>query len=336
MSSCLDEKITCELINVKAQDILNNLEQIAPNYDSTIILTIQQSYIKTYFCKNEEIKFLSSSKVTKDKYYSQIQYLTTSNTYIAIPQSQILISTLYGVNSRKFMQKVKHQFYSCQSLLLNKKENILFLTEFNQIEVFEKQIIGWKSIDLLQTLSNRDSICSLCLSPEEDYLVTSTSNYYSGSPAIVVYRKKVVDNQKYWMLTQGISSDSGELWGFVNNFQFLFLNFDSLQIYTENQQNKKFENTNTIQFEIPYFQCKSFAFLHQHQILLIITINSIYVMKLQEEKKLLLKQQIQINLSQLIKSNPASMQFNSILTKDGKYLFIWNGVKTQVMSLTNL
>ncbi|CAD8129797.1 unnamed protein product [Paramecium sonneborni] len=336
MHFCQDDKIVCEFLNLNGKSLLNNLEQISFNNDSTIVLTIQKSYIQAYFYKNEDLKSITSFQVLKYAYFSQLQYLTFSNSFIAIPNSQILISSLSGLNSRKFMLKVQHDLGACYKLFLNKNENFLFISYRNDIHIFEKQIIGWKCIDKLESLSNRDSIEYLCLNPEENHLVIHTSNGYSGSLAIVIFNKKSIENQIQWVMKQRISQGNGELLGFVNNFQFLFQDYDRLQIYSLNKENLKFESTNSINFGAPNYQFQSLAFWHKNSTLFIITKNSIRIMQFQEYQKLRQRQLIQIDLSELTEADVGTNQFHSILTKDGKYLFIWNRKKTQIIKILNI
>ncbi|CAD8211134.1 unnamed protein product [Paramecium pentaurelia] len=335
MNICQDSKINCQLTDLKTESILNDLEQITFNNDSTIVITIQKSYIQAYFQKNEDLKSISSFNVLKDKYYSQLQYLTFSNSFIAIPKSQILISSLNGLNARKFILKIDHGLGLCYKLLLNKNENILFLSYFNEIRIFQKQIIGWKCIDTLQSLSHRDTIQQLCLNFEEDHLVIHTSNGYSGSPTILVYRKKSIEQQIQWVIKQRISVENGMICGFINNNQFLFSDNYSLQFYTQNKDNQKFESENYYNFILSNYQFKSFAFQHQNQVLFIITKNELSVIQLQEQQKLKQRQLIQIDLSKLLEEDVSTVAFNSILTKDGKYLYIWNRKKTKIIRILN-
>ncbi|CAD8112403.1 unnamed protein product [Paramecium sonneborni] len=333
MSFYQDQKMVFEFINLKSENILNNLKQISFNDDSTILLTIQKSQIQTYFNKRENLKRISSFKVPKDAYFSQLQYLTFTNQFIAIPKSQILISSLCTLNSKKIVLKVQHNFCSCYKLLLNKNENILFISYFNEIHIFEKQIIAWQCIDTLQSLSHRDTIEQISLSLDEDQLVIHTSNGYSGSPAILVYKKQYIDKQIQWVLKQRINQENGELIGFLNNNQFLFLDYYSTQIYTLNKENQKFECTNSINFRQSNFQFKSFVFWHKNQILLIITQDNISVMQLQKLQILSQLQSIQIDISKSIDVDFATNEFHSILTNDGKYLFIWNKRNTQIIRI---
>ncbi|CAD8075935.1 unnamed protein product [Paramecium primaurelia] len=136
MNICQDSKITCQLTDIKTESNFNDFEQIIFNNDSTIQL--------------------------KDKYYSQLQYLTFSNPLIAIPKSQILIQSLNNQNARIFILNIDYSLGLCYKLLLNKNENILFLNKFNEVRIFLK-INNWIKVYCYITITKQQGYNSIIM-----------------------------------------------------------------------------------------------------------------------------------------------------------------------------
>ncbi|CAD8197465.1 unnamed protein product [Paramecium octaurelia] len=337
MNDINEKEIDCQLINLSNLDVLNCLEYIAFNSNSTIVLAIQENIINSYFFKNNYLKRISSIKESRkdNDNLKQLEYLKASNSILTTNQQNILIAKLNCLNSRKFLQKIGHGLFDgCQTMLFNQTQNNLFISCFNQIHFFEKNIEGWKCSQEIE-VGYRDYVISMCLNFQEDELQIYADDGYNCSAYIYIYQKKTQQQEINWILIQTISFGNGigKLWGgFVDHL--FFFNEGVLDVYKKSDQSQDY-----IQYASSLLKSHSsifWQFLQNKFVLLIEKNNSIIVMKLNLQQKLEFIKSITIDMSELINKFSYYSEINAILTQDEKLLVIWNKKKTLIIKMINI
>ncbi|CAK88766.1 unnamed protein product (macronuclear) [Paramecium tetraurelia] len=335
MNETNEEKINCQLLNLSNQNVLNCLEYIAFDSNSTIVLAIQQQIINCYFFKNNYLKHMSSIKVLKDEvgYLNQLEYLKTSNSILTIYQQRILIANLNGFNTRKFLLKNRLKLQGrCGSLLFNKIQSHLFISNQNQICFFEKRMDGWKCSQEIEVDYSRVSVISMCLNCQEDELLVQTNNGYTGSTKVYIYHKKTQQQEIKWIQIQSMWQGIifGKLWGgFVDHFYLI--NEFALNVYNKSNQSQDYIHYASSEFK--HSQSLIFKQILQNNLVLLIKNQSISVMKLNQQQKLEQIKQIKIDLSALNNLNHGYSSKQSLLTQDEKLLVIWNRQDTLIIEM---
>ncbi|CAK88728.1 unnamed protein product (macronuclear) [Paramecium tetraurelia] len=334
MNEINEEKINCQLYNLSNQNVLNSLEYIAFNSNSTILLAIQQNIINSYYFKNNYLKHISSIKVLRKgkDHLEQLEYLKGSNSILTTIRNNILIANLSCLKSRKILQKIGHRLYSgCQQMLFNQNQNNLFISSDNQVLFIEKNIEGWKQTQKIQ-LGYRDYVISMCLNLQEDELQIYADDGYNCSAYIYIYQKQTQQQEINWILIQNMrfGNGIGKLWGgFVN--QLLFFNEFSLDVYKKSNQSQDY-----IEYVSSQIQSRSLIFcqfLQNKLVLLIEKNNTIRVMKLNLQQKLEFVKSIEIDMSALINKFSYYSSIKATLTQDENFLIIWNQEKTLIIKM---
>ncbi|CAK58728.1 unnamed protein product (macronuclear) [Paramecium tetraurelia] len=326
-------EINLQLINLQDQTTLNNLEQITFNYNSKIILAIQQSIIYAYFFGLNNLKTISSIHVKRKntEQLKQIEYLQASNSILSIVNLKILVANLNALNTRKFQLKIDYGLYGyCDQLLLNKNQNNLFIGFKNYILFFENKFCVWKYSKQIIT-GYRDYILSICLNFEEDELQVYANDSYNCSAYIYIYHKQTQNNSIQWILNQTIkfTDGIGYLWGGQVNHLY-FMNPFSLKVFKQDKQLSEYQIYSSSNVSNQSVIC--WVFLQNKFILLIENNNRISVMILNQQQKLELIKSININLS--INKYSYCLQFKSFL-QNGEFLIIWNTEKTLIFRMSS-